>query len=1125
AESHAKAVEIIKAFIASDSAGRAAMASVLQAEYERALSSGDAISPLAFAYKVIERAGLGNKSGYKPVDLYVKRYSSGSYSVSAGKGSVYIIGKNLEDAIATRVAALQIKNGVSDIELPVSLFRVKGTKRKLEGTGKYQVDYRTGNGMGSFSSKVFASREEAEAFAAQHKGSSVGEQTAFGDFGEWTVEVINPASQTIVGLGLSFGSKAEANAYIEEHLGELSEIACGKIFKEEGTEKKGAQYFEIHKDYRNGDYFIACENWVISTHGTLEEAQKECSKLNEEYRKLLEERRNMVYFSPKESERKGMDWRKGKDATPEMFMDAFGFRGVQFGNWTNGKDRQEALNQAYDAFMDLSELLGKSPRAMSLNGELGLSFGARGSGSALAHYESQEVVINLTKTKGAGSLAHEWWHALDNYLSRKAGVASGFATEMPNTQREELDADIKSLMRAVYGTSYGRRCGKMSAYWRSVREVTARLFAEYVSERIKGRGGENAFLSRGIDLAALERFKEANWRLYQKRVSRKVSRYGSDADYVPMTHDEFINSAEALEGYPMPLPSEVKELTPYLDRLLEDIKEDAGGAMFHKAAESGIETGELLPDERVLVEGLADVMRGSGIEVELSEEGQRVLDSLNGRLAGNGEEGRGTRNEVSGNGSGDIEVTWRMPKSNVDLSKAEHSDERHYSAWVNEAGVNEARRMLLDFERTPYVDYRRVFEEPTLDDYHIATVADFRGVRSDDVSADWERMKGSGRYEWHRSPLSRSEYLVDRESGDIYRRSDHWGRVSSCYWSLDGSDVKGRDVIGVANISDFRGRRGTGKMTENRFPFGRFAMSVRRSIANYEDVLRRVEMTDENRRRMEDALSSLRGMESRLSESGYVPSSGELSLMKVYHGSGSDFDAFDFAHMGEGEGSQAYGWGGYVTETEGIGRLYTAVSGDGGNEKGSQGRVLYTVEVPDDNGRNYLHWEKSVGKERAERVRSALYDYLLSHDEEGMYEDGYSRGELKKELGVIDGGVTGGDLYGTVSGYLGGDRAASEFLGSLGVTGVSYPNQGGERNYVIFKEGDMEIRDKARFFRTPKGEVYGFVMGDKIYLDPKVATSESAVHEYAHLWAAALRRGNSAEWANVIGLMKGTRVW
>ena len=64
-----------------------------------------------------------------------------------------------------------------------------------------------------------------------------------------------------------------------------------------------------------------------------------------------------------------------------------------------------------------------------------------------------------------------------------------------------------------------------------------------------------------------------------------------------------------------------------------------------------------------------------------------------------------------------------------------------------------------------------------------------------------------------------------------------------------------------------------------------------------------------------------------------------------------------------------------------------------------------------------------------------------------------------------------------------------------------------------------------RFFRTANGEAYGFTVGGKIYYDPRIATSETLVHEYAHLWASALRAGNPKEWANVVGLMKGTSVW
>ena len=121
-------------------------------------------------------------------------------------------------------------------------------------------------------------------------------------------------------------------------------------------------------------------------------------------------------------DRVGTDWRHGKDVSPEQFMEVFGFRGVEFGNWVQqGKDnreRQWMLNNAFDAFNDLAELLDVPPKAMALDGTLGLAFGSRGKGKANAHYEPASQVINLTKTRGYSSLAHEWFHALDHYIAR-----------------------------------------------------------------------------------------------------------------------------------------------------------------------------------------------------------------------------------------------------------------------------------------------------------------------------------------------------------------------------------------------------------------------------------------------------------------------------------------------------------------------------------------------------------------------------------------------------------------------------------------------------------------------------------------------------------------------------------
>lgn len=105
-------------------------------------------------------------------------------------------------------------------------------------------------------------------------------------------------------------------------------------------------------------------------------------------------------------------------AEQKTHSNSFGFRGGEFGNWQN--KRQECLNCTVDAFSDLAYALDLPYQAMSLcfTGKLcdriALAWGSRGSGRATAHYEPENAVINLTKYRGAGSLAHEWGHALDH---------------------------------------------------------------------------------------------------------------------------------------------------------------------------------------------------------------------------------------------------------------------------------------------------------------------------------------------------------------------------------------------------------------------------------------------------------------------------------------------------------------------------------------------------------------------------------------------------------------------------------------------------------------------------------------------------------------------------------------
>ena len=374
-------------------------------------------------------------------------------------------------------------------------------------------------------------------------------------------------------------------------------------------------------------------------------------------------------------------------------------------------------------------------------------------------------------------------------------------------------------------------------------------------------------------------------------------------------------------------------------------------------------------------------------------------------------------------------------------------------------------------------------------------------------------------------------------------------------------------------------KRFNSRKTDERYQRGKGAVP-----ATKEEAILRDAVIDRMRENGMDVITNEEEGQRVLEES--KKRSTNLRERRVYHGSGADFETFDHSHMGEGEGAQAYGWGTYVSEVEGIGRTYAedtnnklfrskfgsyylqklrealnngrsfesekqrlldshsemynkAKEKDGGysdfihdyeklgelKESDLPSRHLYTVEIPDDNGKNYLDWDGKVGARVLNKVNRQL-------EQQGKRP---INPELDKRYKFLD----GNDLYRALSirmpnddATFNDDKAASEFLSSLGFVGIKYPADSmrggradGAKNYVIFNEKDAKITDHVRFFRTADGEAYGFTVDGKIYIDPKIANSETPVHEYAHLWASALRQSNAKEWANVVGLMKDTAVW
>lgn len=274
--------------------------------------------------------------------------------------------------------------------------------------------------------------------------------------------------------------------------------------------------FSIYKNRATGKAFITVKGKPqIIVESGFENASDARRYLQEHYADLVRSWSNMktqttIGFK-EQKPRKGKDWRAGRDVSADEFRATFGFRGVEFGNWANQQERQIALNNAYDALMDLSEATGKSPRAISLNGELGIAFGARGSGRAMAHYEPDKIVINLTKTMGAGTLAHEWWHAMDNYFARMRGQRHKYNTDRTgysydrtrgtysDEERREITNAFKELNTAIELSGYGERSKKYaslkSSYWSRPTELGARAFEAWVNRKLSEKGTINDFLA------------------------------------------------------------------------------------------------------------------------------------------------------------------------------------------------------------------------------------------------------------------------------------------------------------------------------------------------------------------------------------------------------------------------------------------------------------------------------------------------------------------------------------------------------------------------------------------------------------------------------------------------------
>lgn len=119
-------------------------------------------------------------------------------------------------------------------------------------------------------------------------------------------------------------------------------------------------------------------------------------------------------------------YRRGPDhrgQQPVSFADVrrtFGFRSISIGRWVTREERDRAAGLFYDALADLMAILNGPEFLISLRGSLAFQYGIGGRPGISAFYEPSARSFSLAKNAGPGSIAHEWFHALDHYLGGKA---------------------------------------------------------------------------------------------------------------------------------------------------------------------------------------------------------------------------------------------------------------------------------------------------------------------------------------------------------------------------------------------------------------------------------------------------------------------------------------------------------------------------------------------------------------------------------------------------------------------------------------------------------------------------------------------------------------------------------
>ena len=181
----------------------------------------------------------------------------------------------------------------------------------------------------------------------------------------------------------------------------------------------------------------------------------------------------------------------------------FDFRSIEVGRWVTPQERGRAAGRFYQALCDLMTILRGPEPLISLRSTLGLQYGIGGRLGVAAHYIPATRQLALAKNAGAGSLAHEWFHAFDHYMGGKAyrnAGPFGFAfassawlnsvSSKPHPLNERLGACFQAIMLTEDGTAPSTlfRASLMAdqhlrtVYYTKPEELCARAFEAFIED-------------------------------------------------------------------------------------------------------------------------------------------------------------------------------------------------------------------------------------------------------------------------------------------------------------------------------------------------------------------------------------------------------------------------------------------------------------------------------------------------------------------------------------------------------------------------------------------------------------------------------------------------------------------